>query len=68
VKQMFEQDKNKDSHFKKVKNPVLQEILTEIEEEKKDRAEPFYWFNWYNWQNWYNWMNWGNWMNWYNWR
>lgn len=43
---------------KKVKNPVLQEILNEIENEKKDRvAFPFWGNRWGNWRNWGNWYN-----------
>jgi hypothetical protein len=55
---MVKQDKKIDPSFKKVKNPVLQEILTEVEKEKKNPRGPFYWFNWMNWGNWVNWMNW----------
>jgi len=47
----------------KCKNPVLEEILEELEREKKDRVAFPYWGNWGNWVNWGNWGNWGNWWN-----
>ena len=42
------------------KNPVLKEILDELENEKKDRVAFPYWGNWGNWANWGNWGNWWN--------
>lgn len=45
-----------------VKHRLLQEIIDELEAEKKERLSfPF----WNNWMNWRNWGNWGNWMNWW---
>ena len=43
---------------KGTKNPVLREILVELEQEKKDRVAFPYWGNWLNWRNWLNWGNW----------
>lgn len=45
---------------KKTKNPVLEEILDELEQEQKNRVAFPYWGNWINWGNWYNWGNWWN--------
>jgi hypothetical protein len=51
----------------RIKNPILEDILKEIEKEKKDRVAFPYWGNWANWLNWGNWGNfWRNWGNWYN--
>ncbi len=45
---------------KGTKNPVLKEILVELEQEEKDRVSFPYWGNWINWRNWVNWGNWWN--------
>jgi hypothetical protein len=64
----MDKDKKKQSASpKKVKNPVLEDILKELEKEKKDRVAFPYWGNWVNWGNWGNWGNWANWRNWGNW-
>lgn len=52
--------KKADKKIKGTKNPVLKEILTELEKEKKDRVAFPYWGNWANWANWSNWGNWWN--------
>jgi hypothetical protein len=49
--------KKTDKNNKKTKNPVLKEILVELEKEKKDRVAFPYWGNWANWANWGNWWN-----------
>lgn len=46
-------------------NPVLQEIIDELEIEENDRCSYPHWNNWGNWLNWNNWNNWNNWFNWY---
>jgi hypothetical protein len=45
----------------KVNNPVLRDVLEDIEKEKKEDERT--WRAWYNWGNWFNWGNWGNWYN-----
>ena len=60
-------DKKKDkvnAPAKQIKNPVLEDILKELERTEKDRVAFPYWGNWGNWLNyWGNWRNWGNWYN-----
>lgn len=56
----------KNDNFK-TKNTILQEILREIQQEKKKRCTFPFWNNWMNWMNWRNWINWNNWGNWINW-
>jgi hypothetical protein len=49
--------KKTDKNNKTTKNPVLKEILVELEKERKDRVAFPYWGNWSNWRNWGNWYN-----------